>query len=429
MMQSRFDSLNEWLSWQESLHWAEIDLGLDRLREVATAMDLLELPFPIITVAGTNGKGSTVAMLDAILRAQGYQTGASTSPYLYRYNERIKLSGEEASDALICAAFQAIDEARGEVSLTYFEFATLAAIWIFMHEQVEVAVLEVGMGGRLDAVNLWDSDVAVITSIGIDHIKWLGDNREAIGREKAGIMRSRRPVVCGDLKPPKSIAAQAKKIDAILYQAGEDFTWRVTDSQSGEWQLRATARQWLALPAPALKGDFQMNNAAVAILALWALQTVRTRLTVTDEAIKKGLQSVRLPGRLEQIQQYPTVILDVAHNAHAAKQLAAWLAANPVNGKTCALFSMLNDKDIEDVARVMDEVIDQWFVAGIDDARGLTAQDLLEKMHLSEASLEKVSISPTLESAWSLCKKQAKDADRIIVFGSFLVLSQFKVIF
>ena len=425
-MQPRFDSLSEWLNWQESLHWADIDLGLDRLREVAQNMDLLEVPFSIITVAGTNGKGSTVAMLEAMLLAQGYQTGSYTSPYLYRYNERIKLSGNEVSDTLICNAFQAIDDARGDTSLTYFEFATLAAIWIFKQQGVQIAILEVGMGGRLDAVNLWDSDVAVITSIGIDHVKWLGDNREDIGREKAGIMRRTRPVVCGDLDPPDSIFRQAEKLGAILYQAGEYFTWAVTNSYDEHWQLRCGTKQWAELPVPSLKGDFQINNAAIAITTLHLLQQT---FPVSDEAIKTGLQTVKLAGRLEQIQQQPAIILDVAHNAHAARQLAKWLASTPCDGNTYALFSMLDDKDIAVVAQVMHEVIDRWFVAGLDDVRGLKVDVLVDKMCLPEDLKTQVHASETLKEAWNECKKQAKESDRIIVFGSFMVLSQFKVIF
>ncbi len=422
-MSSRFGTLQQWLDWQESLHWTSIDLGLGRIREVAQNLQLLDPPFTVITVAGTNGKGSTIALLESMLLAEGYTTGAYTSPYLYRYNERIKLTGKEATDAQICEAFQVIDNARGDISLTYFEFATLAAIWVFKQQKIQVALLEVGMGGRLDAVNLWDSDVAVITSIGIDHVKWLGDNREDIAREKAGIMRVGHPVISGDLDPPYSISEQARRVGAILLQAGEYFFW---ETGKAGWQLCCGETRWIDLPLPALKGAIQINNAAVAVTVLQALQDV---FPVTEKAIHAGLQHVVLPGRLECIQHEPEVILDVAHNAHAAQQLAAWLADHPVRGNTYALFSMLDDKDIAVVAKIMDIVVDGWFVAGLGDIRGLEADKLVKEMQLEPERLSRIKAFETLDLAWESCKKQAKKADRIIVFGSFLVLSEFKVIF
>ena len=438
----RFNTLDEWLVWQDSLHWTTIDLGLDRLRDVANKMQLFnDLPFTIITVGGTNGKGSTVAMLDAILQAEGYMTGAYTSPYLYRYNERIKISGEECSDDLICLAFEAIDLARGDTSLTYFEFATLAAIWVFKQQGVQVAILEVGMGGRLDAVNCWDADAAIITSIGVDHVQWLGDNREDIGYEKSGIMRQNRPVISGDRSPPQSIEAQAQEKNAKLLQAGKHFIWK---TQASSWSLSILSaqsvvsnneQQWLELPYPALQGDFQINNAAVAITALLSLST---KLEISTESLSVGLRQVKLAGRLEQIQARPDVILDVAHNAHAAKELANWLSNNSIDGKTYALFSMLADKDAGQVVRVLSPVIDQWFVSTVDDPRGLAPDDLVLKMtgasdkNSSRAyKNSELKITPynTLKVAWETCEKEARQGDRIIVFGSFLVLSEFKVIY
>ncbi|HEC04996.1 MAG TPA: bifunctional tetrahydrofolate synthase/dihydrofolate synthase [Thiothrix sp.] len=457
-MSQRFNSLNEWLDWQESLHWTDIDLGLNRIRKVAERMQLLTCSFPIITVAGTNGKGSTVAFLEAILLAAGYRTGSYTSPYLYRYNERIKLSAKDTEDALICTAFEAIDNARAgtnsddagkneeDISLTYFEFATLAAMWIFKQQKVDVAILEVGMGGRLDAVNLWDADVAIITSIGIDHVKWLGDNREDIGFEKSGIMRSGKPVVSGDPKPPVSIAKHATDIKAILYQVGEHFLWNL---EANDWHLTiadSSKTELTALPFPALKGNFQFNNAAVAITALFLL---KDKIATNERSIRDGLQQVRLLGRLEQIQTAPDIILDVAHNAHAAKQLAQWLSENNVAdlseqklernpeenridnqlGKTYALFSMLDDKDIGEVVAVMHPHIDEWFVSSLDDPRGLQVDDVVHKMQQVKVIGSRIHPFDTLQEAWKACKLQLKPADKVIVFGSFLVLCQFKVIF
>ena len=433
-MKPRFSTLDEWLAWQDSLHWTTIDLGLDRLREVASKMQLADdLPFTIITVGGTNGKGSTVAMLDAMLLAEGYVTGAYTSPFLYNYNERIKISGQECSDKLLCLAFDTIDRARGDISLTYFEFSTLAAIWLFKQQGVDVAILEVGMGGRLDAVNLWNADVAIITSIGVDHVQWLGDNREDIGREKAGIMRQHRPVVSGDLNPPQSIAAQAETKNARLFQAGKDFYWKI---QATSWSLylentgRINDNQWLELPFPALQGDFQVNNAAVVVVALQSLYPL---LKISTDSVSAGLRQVQLAGRLEKIQTKPDVILDVAHNGHAAKELANWLSNNPVQGKTYALFSMLEDKDVEQVVEIMESVIDRWFVSTVDDPRAMSPGNLVLKMKNKRNSFGKgnLKVTPfnTLEVAWEECKAEANEADRIIVFGSFLVLSEFKVIY
>ena len=441
-MEARFNTLEEWLLWQESLHWTTIDFGLDRLREVASKLQIIDdLPFTIITVGGTNGKGSTVAMLDAMLQSEGYQTGTYTSPYLYRYNERIKILGEECSDELICDAFAAIDKTRGDISLTYFEFATLAAMWIFKQQSIQVALLEVGMGGRLDAVNLWDANAAIITSIGVDHVQWLGDNREDIGYEKSGIMRESRPVISGDLNPPQSIAAQAEAKGAKLLQAGKNFFWKTKISSwhfSTLSEEREDYQKTLELPYPALQGDFQVNNAAVAIAALQSLSSL---LEVSTESISTGLKQVKLAGRLEQIQHSPDVILDVAHNAHAAKELAKWLSDNPIQGKTFALFSMLADKDIGQVVQIMAPVINQWFVSSVDDPRGLSAEDLVVEMQSiidqgshgcgKNATEKKIVITSynTLKTAWEKCKPEVNNIDRVIVFGSFLVLSEFKVIY
>ncbi|MEN9424451.1 MAG: bifunctional tetrahydrofolate synthase/dihydrofolate synthase, partial [Pseudomonadota bacterium] len=303
------NTLDDWLRWQEHQFLTAIKLGLGRIHDVAERMDLLQLPVPVMTVGGTNGKGSTCAMLTRILMLQGYRVGTYTSPHLLRYNERIAVNAEPVSDAAICQAFAAIDHARDDIDLTYFEFGTLAAVYCFLQANVDVIVLEVGLGGRLDACNLWDADVAVITSIGIDHVDWLGSTREAIGREKAGIMRAGKPVVCGDPQPPAIIAAEAARIGAPLLQYGQDFT------SAG-------------IPQPALLGDVQRQNAACVVTAL---QQLAERLPVSAENIHQGLQSVSLMGRMQRVHEQPEVIVDVAHNPHAAKELAAWLKKNPLN--------------------------------------------------------------------------------------------------
>lgn len=412
-------SLRDWLDWQESLHLSAIDLGLDRVGEVARRMNLLQPDFPIITVAGTNGKGSTVAMLSAILHAAGYKVGAYTSPHIERYNERIALDCEPVADEPICAAFAAIDAARGDISLTYFEFGTLAAMWVCMQADVDVMVLEVGLGGRLDAANIWDADVAVITGIGIDHVDWLGDDREVIGREKAGIARAGRPVVCGDPEPPASIAAYADKLGAELLQFGRDFgisrkseRFNVDLRQGNEHQV------WEQLPLPALLGEVQLQNAACALVAL---QQLADTLPVSTEQVATGLRAVKLAGRLQKLGTAPDIYVDVAHNPHAAEQLAAWLRKNPAQGKTYVLFSILADKDINGVVQVFAGLIDEWHFFPLQDVRAMSLENMQAAMNLCEIPV--AVPHKELKLAWNTLKPRLKDEDRVVAFGSFLVLS------
>lgn len=393
-------TLDDWLRWQENLFLSAIKLGLGRIRRVAGKMGLLQLPVPVITVAGTNGKGSTCAMLTQILREQGYKVGAYTSPHLLRYNERIAVNGKPASDADICAAFSAIDKARGNIDLTYFEFGTLAAAWCFLRAGVDVMVLEVGLGGRLDAVNLWDADAAIITGIGIDHVEWLGSTREAIGREKAGIMRAGKPVICGDPQPPAIIAAEARRIGARLLQYGVDFTAE-------------------GLPQPALAGDVQWRNAACVVTAL---QQVADKLPVTPAAIRDGLAHVSLTGRLQRVRVQPEVVLDVAHNPQAAAELACWLKKNPVDGKTFAIFSILADKDIAGVVTIMADCIDAWHLVPLSGSRAIGGKALEHKMR-SAGLQAPIHVYPDFQSVWKALRLNAGKGDRVVVFGSFLVVS------
>lgn len=397
--------LDDWLRWQENLFLSAIRLGLERIRIVAERMGLLTLPVPVITVGGTNGKGSTCAMLTRILQVQGYTVGTYTSPHLLRYNERIAINAEPVSDAQICAAFRAIDQARDDIDLTYFEFGTLAAVWCFLQAKVEVMVLEVGLGGRLDACNLWDADVAIITSIGLDHVEWLGDTREAIGREKAGIMRAGKPVICGDPDPPFTIAEEAARIGAHLLQYGRDFN---ADN----------------LPPLSLVGDVQRQNAACVVAAL---QQLAHRLPVSAAAIHTGLTSTTLSGRMQRVRQSPEVILDVAHNPEAAKQLALWLQKNPLSGisagKTFAVFSILADKDIIGVVRELVSYVDSWYLVPLPSNR---AADIA----VLQAALLEVGVQPTAQqvypdfpSAWQAVQTIAGKHDRVVAFGSFLVVS------
>ncbi|MCF6190659.1 MAG: bifunctional tetrahydrofolate synthase/dihydrofolate synthase [Cocleimonas sp.] len=410
-------TLAEWLSWQETLHLSEIDLGLDRIREVAKKLDLLSPTFPIITVAGTNGKGSTVALFESILNAQGYKTGSYTSPHLIDYNERIKLNTINAKDDLIVEAFEEINKARGNTSLTYFEFGTLAAMIIFYQQKVDVAILEVGLGGRLDASNLWDTSLAIITNIGIDHVDWLGDDREVIAVEKAGIMRKGIPAVCGDLDPPDNIANEAQRISANLYQINHHFSYQENNDETWTWKGFSKNH---TLPLPALAGKFQLNNAATVLAGL---QLINSLLPTTQNSIKQGLKKISLTGRLQTIQHNPEWLIDVAHNPHAAKQLSKHLQAQPIKGKNIALFSMLKDKDIQQVVDIMDQHIDEWHIVELEGSRSSQLSELKElinKQNPDKAVVAHQSFSDAIKSI----KTSSNLQDRVVAFGSFLVVSE-----
>ena len=406
-------TLPEWLDWQEKLHLSSIDLGLDRIRVVAERLDLLTLPFPVITVAGTNGKGSTVAFLHAMLSAQTYKTGAYTTPHIVDYNERIAVAGEPLADDVICRAFEKIDQARGEISLTYFEFGTLAAVLCFIEQQVDVAILEVGLGGRLDAVNLWDADLALITTIAIDHVDWLGDDRETIGNEKAGIMRAGQLAVCGEPNPPKVIAEIAKQLDTNLLQYTKDYTYTLEGSA---WHWSGKVKSYKKLPLPALQGDYQLQNAAMVIAGLSCF-----KLNVDEDSIRQGLKLAHVAGRLQKLQDKPEILLDVAHNPQAAKQLAKYLEKNQIKGKTRAIFSILCDKDIESVALSMHSAVDEWHLVSLDDARAIPVEQL--KSQLKQLGISTVMTYHDFPSVLNTVKSCSLPKDRVVIFGSFLVVS------
>lgn len=417
-------NLNEWLAWQETLHATAIDLGLDRIKEVAERLQLLQPAFPIITVAGTNGKGSTVALLSAILHSADYQFGAYTSPHILRYNERIVVNGVQATDELLCEAFSAVELAREHISLTYFEFGTLAAMWIFAQAKVDVVVFEVGLGGRLDATNLWDADVAIITAIGIDHVEWLGHNREAIGREKAGIARADAPLICGDPNPPLSISVVAQEKGAKLLQLGKDFSLVQTDAGHFDVHLKASeqtvAQDWIGLPLPLLQGQVQLNNAACATVALAQLADRLPK--VKFQALQQGIASATIAGRLQKIQSDPDIWIDVAHNPHAAENLANWLKNNPIAGKTYVIFSILADKDIAGVIHPLQDNVDEWHVFPLDSPRATPLSTL--QSALASAHVRAFQVYPDINHAWEAVSGQTASIDRVVIFGSFLVVSK-----
>ena len=371
----RFNTLPQWLKWQENLHFTKVDPGLKRVGEVWQQLGgKPDLPFTTITVAGTNGKGSSVAMLESILRAAGYQTGMYTSPHLLRYNERISISGAPCADDVICHAFARIDKARGDISLTYFEFATLAAMIIFCQKNIDIAVLEVGMGGRLDAVNAFNADIALITPISLDHTLWLGDSREKIAYEKAGIIRTNKPVVCAEASVPDNLLRHARSLAAPVYIAGDAFSFR---KKRRGWQW-SNKRCRLDLPLPALVGNHQLQNAAAALQVIELL--VEKNYPIKQDAIRVGLSTVRLAGRFQQIKGKITHIFDVAHNRQGAENLAKLLQERPIKGSTIAVFAMLKDKDVVAVAASLKHNIDLWCVAGLPSSRTIKADDLARKL-------------------------------------------------
>jgi dihydrofolate synthase/folylpolyglutamate synthase len=411
----KLETLADWLSYLESLHPTTIELGLDRVNRVKQALSL-EPQFPIIMVGGTNGKGSASAMLEAILSAAGYRVGCYTSPHLLAYNERVRVNRTPLGDEILCHAFAAVEAARGDISLTYFEFGTLAAMWHFLQASVDVAVLEVGLGGRLDAVNIFDADCAIVTSVALDHMDYLGDTREAIGFEKAGIFRAGRPAIYGEDNPPQSLLDHAQTIGAKLQLIGQDF-WFGTMHEA--WQFQGQRASHHALPYPALRGAYQLYNASACLAAL---DELRDRLTVSENDIRRGLLEVVLPGRFQVLPGYPAVILDVAHNPHAAQALAANLAAMPCTGKTIAVFAMLSDKDIAGVVHALKDIVHVWIVAQIQEKRGASLACL--KGVLDEAGLaEQTNTADSVTAGFEQACRSAGENDRILVFGSFYTVA------
>ncbi|MGQ0443211.1 MAG: bifunctional tetrahydrofolate synthase/dihydrofolate synthase [Methylophilaceae bacterium] len=407
-------TLDHWLQYIEALHPKSIAMGLDRVKEVVNRLHLSP-NFPIITIAGTNGKGSTCAMLESIYTQAGYRVGCYTSPHLLRYNERVRINQQAIGDDALCTAFSAVEHARGEIALTYFEMGTLAAVWHFTKIGLDVAILEVGMGGRLDAVNVFEPICAIITSIDLDHIEYLGDTREKIGFEKAGIYRANTLAICGDKNPPKSVLDFAIKIKAHLQLIGLDFCVNKTDQG---WQYYSEEFK-LSLPILALHGDFQLENAACAVCAV---QHLSHQLPVSQSDIYHALSAVTLMGRFQQVQADPIIIVDVAHNPQAAKSLAHNLHTSLCSGRTFAVFAMLADKDIDGVLVELTPFISVWYLADIHSARGAKAKNLQAKL----AKQAKTSASKLFDSVANALNAACKDAtknDRIIVCGSFYTVA------
>ncbi|MFO8024626.1 bifunctional tetrahydrofolate synthase/dihydrofolate synthase [Thiohalophilus sp.] len=416
----RFKTLSEWLRWQESLHPEEIELGLARVGEVFARLCPESLPFTVVTVAGTNGKGSSIAALEAMLLAGGYRVGAYTSPHLLRYNERIRLDGAPVSDSALVEAFERVDQVRADISLTYFEFGTLAALCIFADVMPEIVLLEVGLGGRLDAVNIVDPDVALITAIGIDHTAWLGEDRETIAGEKAGIMRPGGPVVCSDPLPPATIVDRADKLAAPLYRLGREFDYRL-HGDSWDWQCTVAPQQTLVdLPRPVPGGEHQYRNLAGALMVVSLL---REHFSLDQAKIGAGLARMVLPGRMQSIPGDPPLLLDVAHNPDGVEQLARALCTEPVAGRNWAVIGMMADKDLYGTLQPILAQIAGWFPVALPEIpRAASAASLAAV--LGELGATSVRPCSHMSQALEQVRAVADPGDRIVIFGSFYTVAE-----
>lgn len=410
MSSARPAKLGQWLTHIEQQHPQSIAMGLERVREVAARMQLGQPGKRSIVVGGTNGKGSTVAFIESIARAAGWKVGAYTSPHLLAYNERVRIDGADVDDATLVAGFNAVEDARGDTPLTYFEYGTLCALWVFAQAQLDLAVLEVGLGGRLDAVNLIDADVSVITTVDIDHADWLGTDREAIGEEKAGILRGWKPVILGEIDPPSSVLRRAYVLGANAIRFGSDFFAEPIDAE--RWRWRDVSFR-IELPQPALWAPIQRNNAATAIAALRALDK-----PVPRAAWAQGVAGAAIDGRLQRFQRKGVeVLVDVGHNPQAAAALAAALKSQPVAGRTLAVYAALADKDAEGVVQALQAQVDGWFLAGLDGARGQSAAQLQQRLQQTPAA--SASLSKDVATALNAALAQAAEGDRVLLFGSF----------
>ncbi|MDE1333772.1 bifunctional tetrahydrofolate synthase/dihydrofolate synthase [Vibrio aestuarianus] len=395
-------SLAVWLDYLANIHTSAIDLGLDRVQAVAQKANLTKPAPTVITVAGTNGKGSTCAIMEAILLDAGYRVGVYSSPHLIRYNERVRINGLELSDEKHAQSFSFIEEQRGEISLSLFEFGTLAALRLFQTEKVDVVLLEVGLGGRLDATNVVDHDVSVITSLAIDHVDWLGDDINVIGYEKAGIYRSGKPAICGQPKPPATVAAHADDIGAQLHQVGIQFSYELVSDTT--WNWRSGRFELTQLPVPSLP----LPNAATALMALGCAE-----LALSDINIVNGLKNVTLAGRMQKISDAPTIILDVAHNPHSAQYLADQLKQRYAQRTIHMVVGMLHDKDVESTLKQLQPISSAWYPASLSGPRAAKAEELCR--HLEQYAGQFTNPVNAFEAAMT----QAKENDVIVVVGSF----------
>lgn len=419
-------TLGEWLQFVEELHGGSnvIDLGLSRMEEMIRRMGI-RFDIPVFTVAGTNGKGSTCAMLEAILRQAGYRVGMHTSPHMLRFNERAWLLGREATDAELCEALSEVEAARGDLQLSYFEFTGLAILRLFQKAGLDALVLEIGLGGRLDAINAIDPTVSIVTTVGVDHTAFLGPDRESIGREKSFVYRAApgHVAVCADRNPPASLLAHAAEIGADLRRIGKDF--EVTEHEDGTFDYQGPVWKLERLPRPALAGEMQIANAAGVLAMLEGAALVAPKLKVTREAIEAGLKSVTITGRFQQVAESPAIVLDAGHNPHAAHELKRNLEDPRYKpaGRTIAVAGMLKDKDRFHVASIVKDEIDRWLLASLTGPRASTAEELAAEFEKAGVERGLVALFDDVPSALAAARKEASPADRILVFGSFVTVS------
>jgi dihydrofolate synthase/folylpolyglutamate synthase len=409
-------TLAEWLAYLETLHPKTIALGLERVESVASRLNVKPV-CPVITVAGTNGKGSTCALLEQMLLADGYRVAMYTSPHLLRYNERVRIDGVEASDAALRDAFAAVEAVRAGTPLTYFEFGTLGALWLFARQKLDALILEVGLGGRLDAVNVVDPDVAVVTTVAIDHVDYLGATREDIGHEKAGIFRPAKPAICADPNPPSSLIAHAAAIGATLVRIGRDYGYT---AQSAQWDYWGPGGARHGLPYPALRGNYQLANASTALCAADAL---RDRIPLSMGAVRAALVGIEWPGRFQVLAGRPVTVLDVAHNPQAAHAFADNLGGMGFHPRTIAVFGIMSDKDIDAVIAPLIPRVDRWEVATLPPPRGSSAEALRQRLQDAGVAPGAVREHVDPAAAYRAAREEAAEADRIIVFGSFLTVA------
>ena len=408
-------NLTDWLGYIESIHPSTIDLTLERIKIVIERLNL-DISFPILTVGGTNGKGSTCSILESIYREAGYKVACYTSPHFLNFNERIKIQTLAVSDEVICEAFSRIESAREDVTLTYFEYGTIAAMIIFSEAHVDVAILEVGLGGRLDAVNVFDADCAIVTTVDLDHMDYLGHTREAIGFEKAGIYRTEKTSICGDFDPPQSLIKHAELIHADLKIIGKDFGY---EAHHDSFDFLIDSTFVMNLPLPKLQGDFQLANATNALMAVKAMED---KLPLTEISIQKGITLTLLPGRFQEVKKMPSLIFDVAHNPQAARSLSHNLKTHVVPGKTIAVFSILKDKDIFGVINELNLDIDDWFIAEIQNERAASIETISNTIQKINPSAH-IEAFRNIQEAYQFASKEVTRNDRIIVFGSFFTVA------
>ncbi len=412
------DKLDEWLAWLEQLNPDTIELGLERVREVAGHAGLLELPYPIVTVGGTNGKGSVCAILENVLTQAGYKVGLYTSPHLFDYNERVRIGADQASDAELCAAFETIEGCRNDIRLTYFEFGTLAAVQVFMRREVDIAILEVGLGGRLDAVNLWDAELSVISSLALDHGDWLGETLDDIANEKTGIARAHRPLLVGEPEPPRRLFKRVGEIGAKLLLRGRDYDFQPAIEQ--RWHLVAGDIEYRNLPAPGALGSARYANAATAVQAI---QLLAGDFPVDEAQLHRGLLAAKLPGRAHHVEiEGIDCVFDVAHNPQAIAGFVDYLSSCKPVGKTVAVVAFMADKAIAQMLELLATTFDQWYTGDLPSSRAMKGRELADLLcrHIQAKAFSE----PTVADAFRRALHEAGAGDRIAVFGSFVTVAQ-----